>query len=221
VKGTDGQPVLNSLPRGRHGLPRKMVTDNQRARLIRGMIQTVAARGYGETTVVQVTGAVKISRRTFYENFVNKADCFSAAYEVAFEGLLAATLNAADKEKDWADQVRARLRAILEALTVYPERATFFLISPTGVDDVVAHRHHRAMREIVSALTEGAPEPDDPAESMDLRTDALAGGLSNLIVHKMNAGQAADLPELLPALVELVLRPFLGSERAVQMAQAD
>jgi hypothetical protein len=52
------------------------------------------------------------------------------------------------------------------------------------------------------------------------REQALAGGISRLIVGKLNAGEAQSLPQLGPDLVELVLRPYLGSEAAVRAARA-
>jgi hypothetical protein len=35
----------------------------------------------------------------------------------------------------------------------------------------------------------------------------------------LSANEADELPELLPDLVELVLRPFIGSQQAVRLAK--
>jgi AcrR family transcriptional regulator len=210
---------LHGLPRGRHGLPRKLIEENQRARLISGMIEAVAERGYGKTTIAHVTAAAKISRRTYYENFSNKEDCFEAAYEVSFDYLKETTLAAAGAERSWPERVRAKLAALLESLASHPDLATLFLIAPASVGDSIAARHHLAMRELVAALTAGPPAPPDSDEPSDTQAEALAGGLSRLIVRKVSAGEAEKLPELLPDLVELVLRPFIGSEEAVLAAK--
>src|SRR6185295_16725657 len=104
-----------SLPRGRHGLPRELVVENQRARLVSSMIEAVAELGYGKATIASVIKTAKISRRTLYETFANKEDCYRAAYEASFEYLRDQALVAASQE-DWPGSVRAGLQALLESL---------------------------------------------------------------------------------------------------------
>jgi AcrR family transcriptional regulator len=221
---TSGSPrsksqCLYSLPRGRHGLPRELVEENQRSRLISGMIEAVAEHGYPSTTIAHITGAAKVSRRTYYEKFANKEECFSAAYEISFEYLRDTILSAMETEEGWPERVRAGLKALLKSLAAHADLGAFFLISPASAGNAIAERHHRAMRELVAALTAGAPEPADSGEPSDTRAEALAGGISRLIVRKVSAGEAEKLAELLPGLVELVLRPFVGSEEAVRVAK--
>jgi AcrR family transcriptional regulator len=217
---TKRETEVESLPRGRHGLPRELVLENQRSRLISGMIATVAETGFGKTTVADVTGAARISRRTFYEFFDNKEGCYRAAYEASFEYLRQVVREAAGSAR-WPDSVGTGLEALLEALAPHQDLAYFFLISPTSVGDVIAARHHQAMRELVEALVAGAPDRADDGLLSDTRSEALAGGLARLTAMKVNAGKAGELPALLPDLVELFLRPFVGSEEAVRVAWGD
>jgi AcrR family transcriptional regulator len=218
-QGPKGDESSSALPRGRHGLPRELVTENQRQRLIGGVIEAVAEHGYGATTIAQITKAAKLSRRTFYEQFSNKEDCFAAAYETSFDYIKTATLNPAAGEAEWPKRVRAGLVGLLGTLAEHPDLGSFFLIAPASAGDEIADRHHQAMRELIAALIEGPPAPPGPIEPSETREEALAGGLSRLIVRKVNAGEADQLDELLPGVVELVLQPFLGSEEAVRVAQ--
>jgi AcrR family transcriptional regulator len=206
------------LPRGRHGLPRELVAENQRERLLAGIIAAVAANGYGETTIADIVGAAELSRKTFYEHFANKEKCFEAAYKASFDYLLAGIAEA-EPARDWGHTVRARLERLLGMLADEPDLASFFLIAPTGVGDEIAEHHHESMRKLVAALTEGAPKPRGKREPPETREQALAGGISRLVVRKLGDGEAASLPELLPALAELVLWPYLGGEKAVRIAK--
>src|SRR4051794_24859038 len=79
------------LPRGRHGLPREAVAESQRNRIHQGMIEVVSERGYPETRVVDVIGVAGVSRKTFYELFDSKEDCFLAAYDVLVGNLVSDT----------------------------------------------------------------------------------------------------------------------------------
>jgi len=206
------------LPRGRHGLPRELVAENQRERLISGIIAAVAEHGYADTTIAAIVKEAGLSRKTFYEHFKNKEDCFAAAYEASF-GYLRHEVGAVDgTKKEWALWVRARIERLLELLAAEPDLASFFLIAPASVGDPVALRHHEAMRELVGALVAGAPRRRGKAEADGTREQALAGGISRLVVRKLDDGEAAKLDELVPALSELVLRPYVGDAEAAHIA---
>lgn len=205
------------LPRGRHGLPRELVKENQRERLIAGIIAAVAENGYSGTTIAAITSAAGLSRRTFYEHFENKEACFAAAYEATLSHVRGAILSAAGTQEKWVERVRAGLDRLLDALTEDPGMASFFLIAPASAGDEIVDCHHLAMAELVGDLVEGAP---NAAEASKTREQALAGGISRLIVGKLNAGEEKALPELLPDLMELVLSPYLGSEEAARVARA-
>lgn len=217
---TKRETETQSLPRGRHGLPRELIVENQRARLISGMIAAVADLGYGKATVAQVIKPAKVSRRTFYESFAGKEDCYRAAYETTFEFLRDRTVAAASEE-EWPNSVRRGLEALLENLAAHPKLAVFFLVSPASVDDAAASRHHLALRELVEALVAKAPGARSADAAAGTRIEALAGGFARLTAIKVSSGHAGELPALLPDLVELFLRPFVGSEEAIRAAWGD
>ena len=89
-------PGAERLPAGRHGLPREVVAENQRERLLNGVVDAVAEHGYNATTIGAITEAAKISRRTFYEHFKDKEGCFLAAYEMIDTHVRGAMLTAAE-----------------------------------------------------------------------------------------------------------------------------
>jgi AcrR family transcriptional regulator len=215
---TKRNTLPQTLPRGRHGLPRELVVENQRARIVNGMIETVAEQGYGKATIANVIAAAKVSRKTFYESFANREDCYRAAYEATFE-FLHERVAAGSSAEDWPGSVRGGLAALLESLGDHPDLAAFFLISPASVGDVTSERHHAAIRQLAEILL--AKMPTDAAADLaaGVRTEALTGGLSRLTAIKVNGGEATDLPALLPDLVELFLRPYLGTEEAIRVAQ--
>jgi AcrR family transcriptional regulator len=210
--------VAARLPRGRHGLPRELVAENQRERLISGVIAAVAEHGYADTTIAAIVRAAGLSRKTFYQHFKNKEDCFAAAYEASFGYLRQEVTAVAGDKKEWGLWVRARVARLLELLAAEPDLASFFLIAPASVGDPVTLRHHEAMRELVGELAAGAPRRRGRSEPEGTREQALAGGISRLVVRKLDDGEAEKLGDLLPALTELVLRPYLGGEEAVRIA---
>lgn len=205
------------LPPGRHGLPRVFVAENQRERLLNGVVEAVADYGWNATTIAKITAAAKISRRTFYEYFEGKEDCFAAAYEMIEAHVLDSMLAAPGAAEPWPDRVRARLAALLDVLSRDSAVARCFLIEPLAAGGEVAGRYREAMQLLAGALR---PEPPPSELDMEVRDRALIGGIATLIVRRLNAGGVQRLPELLPDLVELALAPYLGRAEAKQQAAA-
>jgi AcrR family transcriptional regulator len=203
------------LPPGRHGLPRTLVAENQRERLLNGVVEAVAEHGYNATTISRIAAAAKISRRTFYEHFEGKEDCFLAAYEMIEAHVLDSMLAAPGAGEPWPDRVRARLTALLDVLSRDTAVSRFFLVEPPAAGGDVAARYSEAMQVLAGTLR---PEPPPPDLDMDVRDQALIGGIATLIVRRLNSGGAERLPELLPDLVELARAPFVGRGEAKRLA---
>ena len=204
------------LPPGRHGLSRVFVAENQRERLLNGVVEAVAEHGYNTTTIAKITAAAKISRRTFYEYFEGKEDCFAAAYEMIEAHVLDSMLSAPGAGEGWPDRVRARLAALLDVLARDTAVARCFLIEPLAAGGDVAARYREAMQLLAATLR---PEPPPSELNMEVRDQALIGGIATLIVRRLNADvPGRSLGELLPDLVELALAPYLGREEARRQA---
>jgi AcrR family transcriptional regulator len=88
--GADAPPseIPRRLPRGTHGLDRSLVAASQRTRLLEAVGRAVADKGYSATTIEHIVRDAGVSKKTFYEHFTDKLDCFLAAYEAASDELL-------------------------------------------------------------------------------------------------------------------------------------
>jgi AcrR family transcriptional regulator len=205
------------LPPGRHGLSPDFVAENQRERLLNGVVEAVAEHGYNETTIARIAEAAKISRRTFYEHFGGKEDCFLAAYEMIDAHVRTAMLATGDPEGSWPRRVRERLAALLEVLSRDAAVTRFYLVEPLVAGGEMAARYRDAMQLLAETIR---PEPDRAELDVEVRDQALMGGVTALISRQLKAGGGAThLSELLPDLVELVLTPYLGRGEARQIAR--
>jgi AcrR family transcriptional regulator len=205
------------LPPGRHGLPREVVAENQRERLLNGVVDAVAEHGYNATTISKITAAAKISRRTFYEYFEGKEDCFLAAYEMIDAHVRESVLAAGDPGEPWPAQVRARLAALLEVLARDLAIARFYLSEPRAAGGEIAARYRDAMQLLAEAIRPAETRADMDVE---VRDQVLMGGIAALITRRLGGGEADHLGELLPDLVELALAPYVGRAEARRVARA-
>lgn len=203
------------LPPGRHGLPRVFVAENQRERLLNGVVEAVAEHGYNATTIAKIATAAKVSRRTFYEYFESKQDCFLAAYEMIEAHVLDSMLAAPGAGEEWPERVRARLAALLDVLSRDDAVSRCFLIEPLAAGGEVAARYRQAMGLVAATLR---PEPPPSQLDVEVRDQALIGGIATVIVRCLNSGGTSRLPELLPDLTELALAPYTGRQEAKRLA---
>jgi AcrR family transcriptional regulator len=205
------------LPPGRHGLPREFVAENQRERLLNGVVDAVAEHGYNQTTIGAIAETAGISRRTFYEYFKDKEDCFGAAYGMIDEHVRGAMLAAGDPAAPWPERVRDRLAALLGVLGRDRAVARFYLTEPLAAGGDVAGRYREAMQMLAETIR---PEAGPSDLNVEVRDQALMGGIATLIARRLKAGGTGDLHDLLPDLTELALTPYLGREEARRRAAA-
>ncbi len=203
------------LPPGRHGLSRELVAENQRERLLNGVVDAVAEHGFNATTIGRITDAAKISRRTFYEYFRGKEDCFLAAYAMIDEHVRGAMLAAPEPADAWPEQVRARLAALLHVLSRDAAVARFYLVEPLAAGGEIAARYRDAMQ----LLAEAVRPPASPEMDVEVRDQVLIGGIATLISRRLKSGAGEGLEELLPDLLELTLAPYIGRDEARRFAQ--
>ena len=211
--------ALHRLPPGRHGLSREFVTRNQRDRIAAGIIAVVAEHGYHNATIAQISAAAGVSRRTFYGYFSSKEECFFDAYSLIAAHLRQAATEDAAEFTEWPDRVRAKVAAVLEVFAANPDLVRFFMIAPARAGNDIAARYRETTDYILLEITEGMPAPPATRVPSEAAQFALLGGVAALIVRKVEAGDASNLDQLLPELLELVLTPYLGRERAVGLAQ--
>lgn len=216
-------PELARLPPGRHGLPREFVAHNQRERLIAGLAEAIAETGYAGTTIAHITRHAAVSRRTFYEHFASKDECFVAAYDTVMEELRERVGGAFEQESEWPQAVRAGIGAMLTFLAAEPHLARLCMVEALVAGPVVVERYDAAIQSFVPYFQSGREgrSPEVLARLSPTTEEALVGGMMSLISRRIIAGRTAELESLLPDLVEFTLTPYLGSDEAARVARAD
>ena len=211
--------ILAVLPRGRHAAPRDVVRQTQRARMLDAMVQSVAEKGYARVAVADVVERAGVSRKTFYEQFDNKEDCFLAAYDASVDGLLAAIDDAlAARAPDWLAGVRAAVSVYLETMAANPAFARAFLIEAPGAGPAALERR-RAVQDRFAAQLKSVhrrARADIPAipEVPPHTFRAVVGAVNELVTAHVHERGADTLPELTDAILDVHLAQLVGRELA-------
>jgi AcrR family transcriptional regulator len=207
------QHSVERLPRGRHGLPREFVAQNQRERLLASLAECLEESGYDGTTVSSIGKRAGVSKSDFYKQFESKDACFVAAYDDAVERIRARVLAACGEAEDWGAGVLGGLAALLDLLSSEPAQAGLVLVEGLRAGRGVYDRYQVALQSFVPYLRDGAPSPPggEPPEATD---EAVVGGIASLLARRVLAGETAKLGELLPEIAEFALTPYLGAAEA-------
>jgi AcrR family transcriptional regulator len=217
--------ILAVLPRGRHAAPRPVVRETQRARMLDAMVQAVAEKGFARVAVADVIDRAGVSRKTFYEQFANKQECFLAAYDAGVDRLLAAIDDALDAlAPDWLAGTRRAVEVYLEAMAASPGFARAFLIEVLGAGpealsrrDVVQERFAAQLAAIHRRARADIPEiPALPPHTFR----AAVGAVNELVTAHVLEHGAATLPELTGAILDVHLALLVGRELAARIAIA-
>lgn len=210
---------LGPLPAGRHGFSREQVAHHQRERLIAGLAEAVAEKGYAAVTLTDIVKQAKVSRRVFYANFEGKEQCFLAAFEVVVDHLRELIGEAVEGIDGWPRQAIAATRAGLAFLASEPDLARLCLVESRVAGPAVTARLNEAVGEMAPMLRRGRAERPEGERLPASTEDSTIGSLVSLAQRKVAAGEAQQLVDLLPDCVELVLLPYLGPAEAVRLAR--
>ncbi len=190
------------------------MTESQRNRIHQAMIEVVSERGYPETRVVDVIGVAGVSRKTFYELFDGKEDCFLAAYDVLLGSLLGKATDGFESRPGapWAEKASIALQALLEHLAVHPAEARFAIVEVLAAGPKALARRDAALRQFTGFIEAGRSETS--VELPGITSLAVAGGVNELLYSEILHGASARLPSRLPDLIFWITLPFLGAEGA-------
>jgi AcrR family transcriptional regulator len=207
--GSTPHDIPRRLPRGLHGLDPGVVAASQRTRLLEAVGRAVAEKGYAGATIDDIVRGAGVSKKTFYDHFGDKLDCFLAAYEAASDELIGRLREAQSPPDGWLERTRAGIAAYLRWLAAEPALARVFLIEVGAAGPVAAERRERIRDRYAEVLRE--LQDDARAESPALPRlpdevfHALVAAIDEVVVRRIRESGGADLPELEPVLLHLHL----------------
>ena len=201
--------ALRPLHGGRHSIPADVLAHNQRERLLAALASCAAEHGYNATTISQITSAASVSRRTFYEHFAGKEECFLAAYE-ALDGYLGTVMEeAVERESEWPDQVAAAFVDLLDFLASRPNFARLYLVEAAVVGEGMADAREKTAKRFIALLEPGRRYRDvDPGIE-----EGLVGGIVTLLGRRVLGGEADRPGSLRAGPARVRPRPLPGGRR--------
>jgi AcrR family transcriptional regulator len=197
-------PLYKRLPHGPHRLARDEVIQNQRARILGAMVEAVAQYGYEKTSVKKVVTLAGLSRRTFYEQFANKEQCFLTSLDLIAARAVKRTseaYRAADGNLE--NRMRASFEKFVEDVVSSPKSASLVIVdAPAAGAAGLLHlcRATATFEQILSSSFAHTPEANALPRPV---IRGIVGGLHEVMSVRLRTGRAE---EEIPALTEELLR---------------
>jgi AcrR family transcriptional regulator len=185
----------------------------QRARLLAAAVVTIGELGYARSSVAHITGRARVSRRTFYDLFANREECFLAVLEDAV-GRVSGEIVAADLAGlAWRDRVRGGLLVVLSFFDREPVLARVCVVDALqGGPRVLAWREG-VLTGLAEVLDEGRGESraGSRRECAVLTAEGLVGAAFAIVHARLIAKQQREpLRGLASELMSLIVLPYQG-----------
>lgn len=164
-----------------------------RRRVIDGLAAAVEEKGYVATTIADIVRHARVSKRTFYEYFADKEDCFLAGYRIVCDDTLAIIDAASKSPGTWRERTRLAAQSYIGALEQYPALAwtytvEIYAVGPKALE--MRREMHRRFAEQLRTLAAQAKKEDPSMRTLSpLMATAIVGGIHELVLAELEGGK--------------------------------
>ncbi|HEX3509534.1 MAG TPA: TetR family transcriptional regulator [Solirubrobacteraceae bacterium] len=182
--------------------------------MLAAAVEAVADVGYARMTVAQVIGRARVSRKTFYDVFSDREDCFLAVVDGAIARAEQAIGDAYRDEDGWRDGIRSGLGALLALMDAEPVLARLCFVETLAAGDRVLARRAAVLVRLAAAIDEGRDRSRSEHEPPELTAQGVVGAVFSVLHARMLERGETPYSDLLGALMSMIVLPYLGSRAA-------
>ncbi len=196
------------------GASHEQIVEIQRSRLLAAAVCAIDELGYADTTVADITGRARVSRRTFYELFKNREECLTALLEDVV-ALVEEAIAAADLDGlAWRERVRGGLWAILSFLDREPALARVCIVQASRSGADVLGRREEILARLAAAVDEGRSEAARGGDCTPLTAEGVVGAAFTILYARLLRGERNPLTSLSGELTGMIVLPYMGAAAA-------
>lgn len=186
-------------------------TNDFRARLLDALEASIVEDGYQKTTVADIVRRARTSRRTFYEHFASREECFVALLTQANGHQVRKVATAVVRQAPWRDQVRQAVEAWIASGEAHPELMLSWIRDVPALGATARALQRETMENFITMVQAMADTDEFRAAGITIsrpRVIMLLGGLRELTAITVeNGGHMSDITEEAVAASIAMLEP--------------
>jgi len=187
-----------------------------RERIIRATAGSIRRGGYGATSVADIVAAARVSRRSFYNEFPNKAAAFIAAYEFGFQQTLAGVAPAFFSAERWPERVWQSALAFTSYFSREPSFAYLGFVECHALGRQFASRVQETQLAFTLFLEDGYRQSEGSENPRRASSALTAAAIAETGFLASRGSTSLYIRRMQPLAVYIALTPFIGSEQAGQ-----
>lgn len=195
-------------------LAREQVSDIQRTRMLTAMAEVAAEHGAANVTVAHVVERAGVSRRTFYELFDDRDDCFIAAFDEALGRVARRLVDAYEIQQEWIEQIRACVIAGLAFLEEEPFMGRLLIVEALAGGPEILAKRQRALLPMIATVDEGRMQASRRTGPPPLTAEGVVGGVLAVLHARLLEDSQRPLLDLAGMLIGMIVLPYLGAASA-------
>lgn len=183
--------------------------ENPKDRLLQAMAAAIVEKGFATTVVADVVRIARVSRRTFYEHFTDRSDCFLELCDRSTRTGWQIVEEAADLTLPWQEQTSRAVDAYVEFMTAEPAitRSFLFEIFATGERGAeksreIQHRFAEQFAALVSRARDENPRLQPVSYPM---ASAIVAGICELIMLSLEPESGISKEDVKETAIQFVL----------------
>jgi AcrR family transcriptional regulator len=183
-----------------------------RQRLLTAFEESIAETGYTKTTIADIVRRARTSRRTFYEHFSSKEECFVGLLSEANAEQVQQIAAAVDPEATWQQQARQAIEAWIASAESRPDLSLSWIRDGPSLGAAGRQLTRDAMEHFVDMVNQLVDRAEFQAAGIGpisrQRLIMLLGGLRELTAMTVESGgRMSDFTEEAVAATIALITP--------------
>lgn len=163
-----------------------------RRRLLDALAACIEQSGYRETTVADIVRCARTSKRTFYDHFSTKEQCFVELLTTNNEELVDAVRAAVDPDAAWQQQVHQAVCAYVDTIEANPAVTLSWIRELPALGEAARPMLRRGFSRLATMIVELSASPGFQRAGLAPLSPAVAvilvGGLRELTAQTVEDG---------------------------------
>ena len=184
-------------------------------RIAPALVDAVFELGYERASMAEVAARAGIGIAELEARYSDKEECVLRVYEALIDDFLARTGLAYDRGASWREALRDSAYAAADWIEEHPRATRFGMVdvlrSESEMVRVRREEIFKVCAELIDAGRADAPDPESIPESAPV---LAIGAIAEMLTRRLQSGAEAAPRAMVPEMMCIAVRPYLGEEVA-------